>query len=67
VCPDLRGLGWSDAPPGAYAKEDRAADVVDLLDALGRDGVHLAGHDSRSRRRSPASSSCGGSRCSCAS
>ena len=33
--PDLRGFGWSDAPPGPYAKEGLAADVVRLLDALG--------------------------------
>jgi pimeloyl-ACP methyl ester carboxylesterase len=45
LCPDLRGLGWSDAPPGAYAKEDWAADVVGLLDALDLDGVRLVGHD----------------------
>jgi pimeloyl-ACP methyl ester carboxylesterase len=44
-CPDLRGLGWSDAPPGAYAKEQWAADVVALLDALDLDRVDLAGHD----------------------
>src|SRR3954464_9761059 len=45
VCPDLRGLGWSDAPPGNYAKEAWAADVVALLDALGLERVDLAGHD----------------------
>jgi pimeloyl-ACP methyl ester carboxylesterase len=45
LCPDLRGMGWSDAPPGAYAKEDWAADVVALLDALGLDEVDLVGHD----------------------
>jgi pimeloyl-ACP methyl ester carboxylesterase len=45
LCPDLRGLGWSDAPPGAYAKERWAADTVALLDALDLDRVDLAGHD----------------------
>jgi pimeloyl-ACP methyl ester carboxylesterase len=45
LCPDLRGLGWSDAPPGAYTKEGWAEDVVVLLDALGLDRVALAGHD----------------------
>jgi pimeloyl-ACP methyl ester carboxylesterase len=45
LCPDLRGLGWSDAPPGAYAKEQWAADVIALLDALDLDRVDLAGHD----------------------
>ena len=45
VCPDLRGLGWSDAPPGDYAKERWAADLVALLDALDVDAADLAGHD----------------------
>jgi pimeloyl-ACP methyl ester carboxylesterase len=45
LCPDLRGLGWSDAPPGAYAKEQWAADVIAVLDALDLDRVHLVGHD----------------------
>jgi pimeloyl-ACP methyl ester carboxylesterase len=45
LCPDLRGLGWSDAPPGSYAKEQWAADTVALLDALDLDRVDLAGHD----------------------
>ena len=45
LCPDLRGLGWSDAPPGAYAKEGWAADLVALLDALDLDATDVAGHD----------------------
>jgi pimeloyl-ACP methyl ester carboxylesterase len=45
VCPDLRGLGWSDAPRGAYAKERWGADLVALLDALDLDTADLAGHD----------------------
>ncbi|MEA2284579.1 MAG: hypothetical protein QOJ21_622 [Solirubrobacteraceae bacterium] len=45
ICPDLRGLGWSDAPPGDYAKEAWASDVLALLDALDLDGVAIAGHD----------------------
>jgi pimeloyl-ACP methyl ester carboxylesterase len=45
LCPDLRGLGWSDAPPGAYAKEEWAADLLALLDALGLERVDLVGHD----------------------
>jgi len=45
LCPDLRGLGWSDAPPGAYAKEMWAADLVALLDALDLDRADIAGHD----------------------
>lgn len=45
LCPDLRGLGWSDAPPGAYAKETWACDVLALLDALGLERAAIAGHD----------------------
>jgi pimeloyl-ACP methyl ester carboxylesterase len=45
VCPDLRGLGWSDAPPGDYAKERWACDLVALLDALDIDAADLVGHD----------------------
>jgi pimeloyl-ACP methyl ester carboxylesterase len=45
LCPDLRGLGWSDAPPGDYAKEAWASDVLALLDALDLDRVAIAGHD----------------------
>jgi pimeloyl-ACP methyl ester carboxylesterase len=45
ICPDLRGFGWSDAPPGAYEKEELAADIVALLDALQLERVGLIGHD----------------------
>jgi pimeloyl-ACP methyl ester carboxylesterase len=45
ICPDLRGLGWSDAPPGAYTKEGWAADLLALLDALDLDAADLVGHD----------------------
>jgi pimeloyl-ACP methyl ester carboxylesterase len=45
ICPDLRGLGWTDTPPRGYEKENMAADVVNLLDALGLDRVKLIGHD----------------------
>ena len=45
VCPDLRGFGWTDAPPGGYEKERMSDDVVALLDALGLERVHLVGHD----------------------
>src|SRR5215210_1832329 len=30
LAPDLRGWGWSDAPPGDYAKSTFAADVLAL-------------------------------------
>ena len=45
ICPDLRGLGWTDAPPGGYEKETLAEDVVNLLDALELERVRLIGHD----------------------
>ena len=45
ICIDLRGFGWSDAPPGAYAKRTLAEDIVALLDALGIDQVDLIAHD----------------------
>jgi pimeloyl-ACP methyl ester carboxylesterase len=45
VCPDLRGLGWSDAPLTGYEKEELASDVLALLDALGLERVQLVGHD----------------------
>ena len=45
ICPDLRGLGWSDAPPQGYEKEQMASDLLALLDALELDRVRLVGHD----------------------
>ena len=45
VMPDLRGFGWSDAPPGGYRKEQLAADVIGILDGLGIDRFRLMGHD----------------------
>lgn len=45
IAPDLRGLGWSDAPPGGYRKQQLADDVLALLDALELDRVDLIGHD----------------------
>jgi pimeloyl-ACP methyl ester carboxylesterase len=45
ICPDLRGFGWSDAPPGRYEKETLARDLLRLLDVLGLDRVRLVGHD----------------------
>jgi pimeloyl-ACP methyl ester carboxylesterase len=45
ICPDLRGFGWSDAPPGRYAKQTLAEDVIGLLDALEIDQVDLIAHD----------------------
>ena len=45
ICPDLRGLGWTDAPPRGYEKEGLASDVLALLDVLALDRVKLMGHD----------------------
>lgn len=45
ICPDLRGFGWSEAPPGRYELSEFAADAVALLDALDLDRVDLVGHD----------------------
>ncbi len=45
IAPDLRGAGWTDAPPDGYNEEQLVADAVALLDALGLDRVHLAGLD----------------------
>jgi pimeloyl-ACP methyl ester carboxylesterase len=44
---DLRGYGWSDAPPGpdGYLKENMADDVLAVLDELGLEQVKLVGHD----------------------
>jgi pimeloyl-ACP methyl ester carboxylesterase len=45
ICPDLRGLGWTDAPPDGYEKEQLASDLLATLDALGLERVVLVGHD----------------------
>jgi pimeloyl-ACP methyl ester carboxylesterase len=42
---DLRGHGWSEAPPNGYEKERLAGDLLGLLDALGLDRVAYVGHD----------------------
>lgn len=45
IVPDLRGLGWSAAPPGRYDKATLAGDVAALLDAEELESVKLIGHD----------------------
>ena len=45
IAPDLPGYGWSGPPPHRWAKEDVAADVLALMDALGLDRALLVGHD----------------------
>ncbi len=42
---DLRGFGWSEAPPDGYEKENMADDVLAVLDELGLNRVKLVGHD----------------------
>ena len=43
--PDLRGFGWSEAPPDGYQKEQFATDILALLDELNIGPVRLIGHD----------------------
>ncbi len=45
LAPDLRGSGWSDAPPGSYSKLGLAEDVERLLDELGVERCTVVGHD----------------------
>jgi pimeloyl-ACP methyl ester carboxylesterase len=45
ICPDLRGLGWTEAPRDGYEKEQLASDLLATLDALELDRVVLVGHD----------------------
>ncbi len=45
IAPDLRGHGWTEAPPGRYEKEQFATDALNLMDALELDRVRLMGHD----------------------
>jgi pimeloyl-ACP methyl ester carboxylesterase len=45
VMPDLRGFGWSDAPPDGYDKPTMADDMLAVLDALGLERVTIVGHD----------------------
>jgi haloacetate dehalogenase len=54
VCPDLRGYGDSDKPPGdedhaAYSKREMAAEQLDVMRALGFDRFAVAGHDRGAR------------------
>jgi pimeloyl-ACP methyl ester carboxylesterase len=45
ICPDLRGLGWTEAPADGYEKETFAGDLLNLFDAMGLERVRLVGHD----------------------
>jgi pimeloyl-ACP methyl ester carboxylesterase len=45
IMPDLRGFGWSDAPPGPIEPEVFVRDLLALLDALGHERIDVVGHD----------------------
>ena len=47
IAPDQRGFDLSDKPPRIedYRPEERRADVLGLMDALGHERVSIAGHD----------------------
>ncbi|OKJ92916.1 hypothetical protein AMK34_31200 [Amycolatopsis sp. CB00013] len=45
IAPDLRGAGWTDAPAQGYSVKEVLADVLALLDRLGRRRVGLVAHD----------------------
>jgi pimeloyl-ACP methyl ester carboxylesterase len=45
IAPDLRGLGWSEAPSGGYRKDELADDMLALLNALSVERADLIGHD----------------------
>jgi len=45
IAPDLPGYGWSGPAPHLWAKDDVAADVIALMDALALERVLLVGHD----------------------
>ncbi len=49
VAPDLRGYGDSDRPAGGYDKRTMAADVAEVIRALGLAPVILIGHDRGAR------------------
>jgi haloacetate dehalogenase len=50
ICLDLRGYGWSSAPPGGeghetYSKRAMGRDVVSVMEQLGHVRFAVAGHD----------------------
>jgi pimeloyl-ACP methyl ester carboxylesterase len=45
ICPDIRGLGWSEGTRTGYDLDSLADDVVALADALGVERMALVGHD----------------------
>lgn len=49
VTPDLRGYGLSDKPPTGYSKRQMAADMAELVRALGFEQASVVGHDRGAR------------------
>jgi pimeloyl-ACP methyl ester carboxylesterase len=45
ICPDIRGLGWSEGSIRGYDLSRLAADLIGLLDALAIERACLVGHD----------------------
>ena len=45
IAPDFRGFGWSEVPSDGYRKDQLMRDVVAVLDELGVQEFHVAGHD----------------------
>ncbi|RKT86749.1 Pimeloyl-ACP methyl ester carboxylesterase [Saccharopolyspora antimicrobica] len=49
IAPDLRGYGRTDKPRDGYDKRTMAADMAELVAALGFDSVSVVGHDRGAR------------------
>jgi pimeloyl-ACP methyl ester carboxylesterase len=45
IAPDLRGHGWTEAPPAGYEKEQLTSDLLALLDVIGIERTTWIGHD----------------------
>lgn len=45
IAADPRGVGLSDKPGGGYDSSSLAADMIDLMDALGHETFDMVGHD----------------------
>src|SRR4051794_30019589 len=45
ICPDVRGMGWSQGSANGYSWHGLARDLIDLLDAIGVGAFRLVGHD----------------------
>ena len=45
ICPDWRGMGWSEGGDSGYTWHGMARDLIDLLDQIGVRDFQLVGHD----------------------